>query len=160
MAGTLQDDMEEPYVPDLIRATWLNPILRKPNQAQFTKENWNQSTLALACLQSTLSRQRKAQSSEAKFGSRPLFEIAIAKIVESLENSEDLEQDAQAISHLDKPILSRILKEESLSYKLLRMPLRQSSLDSGEMDSSDSLVDIDVAIIHNERHMRSVRDIV
>lgn len=155
MAGVLLEDTKEPYVPYLIRRMWYDPVLHLGERTQFTKDGWRQFELASGCLRSSLWRQSQDQVGKLRHGSRSLFEVAIAKIIRTFVHSGDIEGDAKVISCLDSLILGRVLEKESLPYRLLRIVLNHSFSRSGQLNSSDTIVDIDVAILRNERHIRS-----
>ncbi len=113
------------------------------------------SLLAQQYIKSQVNAYCKRQSRQDLRITPSLAYLATARIIKVLESSEDPTQDAQVIAdNLSSHALQTLLCDPRLPYRFLRLfcNLPQTLTPA---ESERRLVDIDDAVLQNERYMRS-----
>ena len=123
-----------------------NDLLKKLKSGSWTFTSLAQKYLALV---TSKMRAREAEPS----GALCLSSIVRKKVIDTLVLTPDLESDLTTIvSSLSAPLLRDLLRDCRMPYYLLRAILNHQS------EATSKLVDIDEAVLHNERYLRLLQD--
>lgn len=132
--------------PSLLNAWTLSRMEFSPKDL----ESWTASSLAEAFFKAQLDNKYNFKNDNSRTSS--LSSVAIGKILDLLQNSEDLSADLKTIvESLSTTILRPLLRDPRTPYQLLRTfdaVLNTSNQHGG-------VVDIDEAIYQNEQYIRS-----
>ena len=114
-------------------------------------KGWTSSSLSEFQMKYQLDKNLDDRSQQPHTPS--LSSIATAKILETLQNSEDLPTDAGTIAdNLDPTMLRRLLEDPRTPYRVLRA---FTALPQTLVGKKRRIVDVDEAIIKNEHHIRA-----
>ena len=114
-------------------------------------KNFTTSSLAETFITSQLDRHFATPDRSVSVPS--LGSLAVAEVLEALENSEDLQADVNTVADsLSSTTLRQLLSDPRTRYQLLRtfLALPQKLAEKGR-----SIVDVDEAVLRNEQYMRS-----
>lgn len=126
-------------------------------------EGWTVSSLVETCLKLQLDAHKTLQETRARKKSIPpsLFSITAGKILEDLNKSDNPEADARVIADtLNTATLQHLLRDPRSTYRVLRafhslLPVTGTS----SAQAPRRAIDIDEAILRNERYIRSRSDV-
>ena len=124
-------------------------------------KEWTTSSLAQAYLEYQLDRQSAALERQNLNHVMPsLSSVAVANILGALEISKDICADVNTIAEsLPSNVLRMLVNDQRTSYQLLRAFNRQPRFTTTGAAGTRTLVDIDEAVLHNERYIRRLKDI-
>ena len=111
--------------------------------------DWNAASLAFACYKFQLEKY-DAERSICSTVPPTLSALSTAKVIELLETSDNLGKDIRTtLENLNSTTVRQLLEDPRVPYHILRACLAHTDIPGIE------LVDIDGAILSNERHMRN-----
>lgn len=111
------------------------------------------TTSSLAETFMTFQLDRHFATPERSVSAPSLASTAVAKVLETLENSDDLLADVNTVAQcLNSTTMRQVLDDPRTPYQLLRafLALRLTQAAQGR-----SIVDVDEAVLRNEHYMRS-----
>ena len=89
-----------------------------------------------------------------------LSSCAVGSVLHCLESSEDLRAEVERLYQRDEPLLLRsILNDPRISYQMLRTFSRHSGFTTMTPKGTRTVMDIDEALLRNERYIRTLTDI-
>ena len=113
-------------------------------------KGWTSSSLAEFQMKYQL--EKLSHSTNDGTHTPSLSSIAIMKTLETLQGSEDLLTDARIIAEsLGSTLLRQLLEDPRTSYRVLRV---FNALPQTSIGQKRRIIDVDEAIIKNERHIR------
>ena len=123
-------------------------------------EGWTASSLSQAFLHYQLKNYNVHQETQAldKSITSSLSDMIAGKILEELSGSHNLNTDVQTIAaRLNSTTLRQLMRDPRTPYPVLRAfeALPQSPIVGGTPDIAGRAVDIDEAVLRNERYIRS-----
>lgn len=124
------------------------------NEEQFN--GWTASSLAEAYIKFQLKKYRTASNEQTVAGCLPsLSSVTVGSILEELKVSDDTAAAIKTIAEsLKSTILKQLLYDQRTPYQILR---QFSALSQFFTQEGRTLVDIDEAVLRNERYVRSQR---
>ena len=143
-------------LPSFLTTGWnLDAAKGREAEAEFIRENWTLSSLAEDFLEAQINHCL-ASGTDASV-SASLVHLSTGKIIQMLEESENIDVDIRTIvKNLDDVNLRHLLRDSRLSYVLLRLFLRIIPTVAGRETVLDTLnVDVDEAILRSEQYLRS-----
>ncbi|MCJ1277517.1 hypothetical protein MMC21_005330 [Puttea exsequens] len=139
-----------PYLLDRWRLAPCAELTAKYEQ-QFKR--WTASSLAEAFLEYQLRKLNQSLAERSGACCNSLFDTVVNGIVSALQTSEDLPRDVQTIGNcLESVPLGKLLNHQRLPYKLLRLFYDTSPVCA----DGRALVDLDEAVLGNERYCRAL----
>ena len=124
-------------------------------------ERWIGSSLAEGYVKYQLNRHHAAPHGKTPKRPTPsLLSCAVGSILHCLESSQDLWAEVKEIyRQVEEPLLSKILNDPRMSYQILRTFSRHDKFTKITPRGVRTVVDIDEAVIRNERYIRTLTDV-
>lgn len=153
--------MEHRKLPEYLLSSWR---LHHSEEQQAKEGNeldgWTVSSLTEAFLQYQLNSYEAHQENQDadKLITPSLSSMIAGRILEELRGSQNLNADVQTISdRLNSTTLRQLMRDPRTPYPILRAfdALPQSSISGDAMNIAGRAVDIDEAVLRNERYIRS-----
>ena len=154
------DEQQATFPPFLTRA-WLFDLAEAQHSEHIVhQKKWTASSLTEAYLRSQIASQLDSTNKYGSCKAIPsLTSLSIRKIEDILANSENAEEDINAVLRgLPAAVLCRILRDGGMTYTILRELLGQETPASQTGNLVRSLAtfqDVDEAVQINERYIRS-----
>ena len=122
---------------------------------------WTGAMLGEDYLKYQLNRHRAAIHGHTPNHTAPsLLSCAVGNILRSLESSEDLPAAVEEVYRQYEPLhLRQILNDPRISYQMLRTFSRHPEFTMIAPKGIRTIIDIDEAVIRNERYIRTLTDI-
>lgn len=139
-------------LPPFIRNGWrLQTEAEERAKAAQELDDFSTSSLAETFMRFQLDRHFAAP--DPNVSSHSLASIAVAKVLDALADSGDLTADVKTIAEsLNSTTLRQLLNDHRTPYQLLRTFLTLSQTLTAK---DRSIVDVDEAVLRNERYVRS-----
>ena len=124
-------------------------------------QRWIGSSLAEGYVKYQLNRHRAAPHGKTrKRTTSSLLSCAVGTILHCLESSKDLWAEVKELyQQVDEPLLRKILNDPRMSYQMLRTFSRHDNFTDSTSRGVRTVMDIDEAVIRNERYIRTLTDI-
>jgi hypothetical protein len=121
-------------------------------------DGWTVSSLVESYFRFQLDTYNALQESRTRSTPASLFSITAGNILEELNMSDNLEADVKAIAETVNPAtLIKLLRDPRSTYRVVRafhsLPPSATGAGSGQIERH--VIDIDEAILRNERYIRS-----
>lgn len=159
--GEMTASTEPSNLPQFLFNYWrcernAESIAREKNELK----GWTASSLAEAYLKHQLDECRIPNDNQVHGGLVPasLSSITASIILEELSKSENLDADVKTIANaLNRTALQQLLRDPRASYMILRAfyALPQSAFGESTLKTARLAIDIDEAVLRNERYIRS-----
>ena len=155
----MEDKEKQEELPPFLFNAWLGQ--HHENIARENKEldGWTVSSLVKKYLQFQLNAHKTLQETRAskKLIPSSFFSIIAGNILEELNKSEKPEADARAIADtLNAATLQHLLRDPRSTYRVTRaLHSLQSATGISAAQDPRRAIDIDEAILRNERYIRS-----
>ena len=150
-----------PLPPYLLNAYRLRDSDEDPDVLARQLHGWIGSSLGEDYLKYQLNRHRAPIHGHTPNYTTPsLLSCAVGSILHSLESSEDLPASIEEVYRQYEPLhLRKILNDPRVSYQILRTFSRHPEFTMIGPKGIRTVVDIDEAVLRNERYIRTVTDI-
>ena len=145
------------HLPRYLTTAWkVDAVKDKDAKAEFIRQNWTLSSLAEQVLAAQINACM-ASTRDARGALASLVNLSAGKMIQVLEESENIDTDIKTIiKHLDDWNLRRLLTDVRLPYTLFRVFLDAIPTVIGRENTLDTLnIDIDEVILRNEQYTRS-----
>ena len=150
-----------PLPPYLINACYFQATDEEPGVIARQLHGWIGSSLAEGYVKYQLNRHHATLHAQTLNHTIPsLSSCVVGSILHYLERSEDLWAEVKEVYQQDEPLLLRtILNDPRISYQMLRTFSRHPEFTTMTLTGPRTVVDIDEAVIRNERYIRTLTDI-
>ena len=147
-----------PLPPYLLNAYRFQHTDEEPTVIGEQLQNWVGSSLAEDYVKYQLNRHRAALHGEALNHTIPLlFSCAVGSILHSLESSKDLLAEVEEVYRQYEPLhLREIFNDPRVTYQILRAFSGHSEFTTISENGIRAVVDIDEAVLRNERYVRTL----
>ena len=150
-----------PLPPYLLNAYAFQATDEEPAVLEEQLHPWIGSSLAEEYVRYQLNRHRATLHGQSLNHNTPsLSSCAVGSILHYLESSEDLWAEVKEVYQQEEPLLLRkILNDPRISYQILRTFSRHPEFTTTTPRGMRTVVDIDEAVIRNERYIHTLTDI-
>ena len=149
-----------PLPPYLLNACRFQHTDEDPIVVVEQLKPWIGSSLAEGYVKYQLNRHRAGLHGQTLNHTPPsLLSCVVGSILHSLESSEDLWAEVKEVYRRYEPLLLRhILSDPRISYQILRTFSRHPEFTTIAPKGTRAVVDIDEAVLRNERYIRTLTD--